>query len=437
MQGGKGLIARTAAIIALVGSTTAAVPAQAQLSKGNGDLRVMTYNVDEGTDFNEVVAAQTLTEFLLAVGETITQVRATDLPSRMQAVAQQPTLVSLQELDQWSTGPFDQTTQTCGAVTTEFDMAQELTNALAAGGAAYTIAYEAIQVHIPPIPDPEYAGKTKRGGMADILTQLDGFTGRILDELDALGISGDTIVVWISDNGADPNYRLPAGDPDPFGGQWDGFSGPWRGGYFTSLEGSNRTPCIIRWPGKTPAGKVSNELVHQVDLFTTLLLAGGANVPTDRQIDGVDMRDFLLGDASESGREAILCLQGNRLQAIKWRQWKVHLFHQDDSLSTWTPYNAPHIHNLEWDPREEHQVDFPHGWVLHPMAAAAGAFLKSLTAEPPIKPGTPDPYTPPKPGELRAEEHLQVGAITQYVTSLVRSHDELPTPHHGLDLASG
>src|SRR5215831_11007972 len=105
-----------------------------------------------GTDFNEVVAAQTLTEFLLAVGETITQVRATDLPSRMQAVAQQPTLVSLQELDQWSTGPFDQTTQTCGAVTTEFDMAQELTNALAAGGAAYTIAYEAIQVHIPPIP---------------------------------------------------------------------------------------------------------------------------------------------------------------------------------------------------------------------------------------------------------------------------------------------
>src|SRR5215831_17822715 len=48
MQGGKGLIARTAAIIALVGSTTAAVPAQAQLSKGNGDLRVMTYNVDEG-----------------------------------------------------------------------------------------------------------------------------------------------------------------------------------------------------------------------------------------------------------------------------------------------------------------------------------------------------------------------------------------------------
>jgi hypothetical protein len=93
------------------------------------------------------------------------------------------------------------------------------------------------------------------------------------------------------------------------------------------------------------------------------------------------------------------------------------LFQQDSFLSTWTPYNVPHIHNLEWDPREEHEVDFPHGWVLHPMAAAAGAFLKSLVAEPPIKPGTPDPYMPPRPGELRGEEHVQIGAITQYVTA--------------------
>ncbi|HEY7022763.1 MAG TPA: sulfatase-like hydrolase/transferase [Ktedonobacterales bacterium] len=289
------------------------------------------------------------------------------------------------------------------------------------------------QVHIPPIPDPEYAGKTRRGNMADLLTQMDDFTGRILDELEALGAGDDTIVVWTSDNGPDPNYRFPAGDPDPFGGQWDGFSGPWRGGYFTSLEGSNRAPCIIRWPGRTPAGKVSNEQVHLVDLFTTLVLTGGGSVPTDRQIDGMDMRDFLLGENEASGRDAVLCLQGDRLQAIKWRQWKLHLFHQDDIMSSWSPYNSPHLHNLEWDPREEHQVDFPHGWVLHPMAAAAAAFLKSLATEPPIKPGTPDPYLPPKPGELQAAEHLQIGAITQYVTALVKTHDELPAPQLGLD----
>jgi arylsulfatase len=148
-------------------------------------------------------------------------------------------------------------------------------------------------------------------------------------------------------------------DPDPLGSQWNGFSGPWRGGIGTSLESSNRAPCIIRWPGKVPTGKVSNELVHEVDTFTTLLLAAGAKVPADRQIDGMDMRDFLLGDAEQSGRDTVLCLQGNRLQAVKWRQWRAHLFQQDDSFSTWSPYNVPHIHNLEWDPREEHEGDLP------------------------------------------------------------------------------
>jgi arylsulfatase A-like enzyme len=298
------------------------------------------------------------------------------------------------------------------------------------------------QVHIPPIPDPEYAGKTKHGNWADILTQMDDFTGRILDELGALGVSDDTIVVWASDNGADSTYREVAGDPDSFGGQWNGFSGIWRGSLFTTLEGSNRTPCIIRWPGKVPAGKVSNELVHEVDLFATLVRAGGGTVPTDRQIDGMDMRNFLLGGDTESGREVVLCMNGNRLQSVKWRQWKVNLFQQDDFYSTWTAYSIPHLHNLEWDPREEHQVDFAHIWAVHPMAAAASAFMKSLAIEPPIKPGTPDPYTPPKPGQLVPHEILQIGAITQFVTTLDEPNGKPPAdvrklqPEHGISLHS-
>ena len=121
----------------------------------------------------------------------------------------------------------------------------------------------------------------------------------------------------------------------------------------------------------------------------------------------------------------------------------MHLFQQDDFYSTWVPYSIPHLHNLEWDPREEHQVDFAHIWVAHPMAAAAGAFLKSLAIEPPIKPGTPDPYTPPKPGQLIPQEHLQIGPIVQFVTTLrhpnggppadVRQHQ----PEHGLAHQSG
>jgi arylsulfatase len=151
----------------------------------------------------------------------------------------------------------------------------------------------------------------------------------------------------------------------------------------------------------------------------------------------MDMRDFLLGDAETSGRDTILCFQGNRLQAVKWRQWKMHLFQQDENLSTWSPYNMPHLHNLEWDPREEHEVDFPHAWVAHPIAAAAGAFMKTLALEPPIKPGTPDPYEPPKPGEMRPQEHVQLGVITQFVTSLVRAPNGPMAPEHGIEHQTG
>jgi hypothetical protein len=80
----------------------------------------------------------------------------------------------------------------------------------------------------------------------------------------------------------------------------------------------------------------------------------------------MDMRGFLPGDAGESGRDAVLCMQGNRLQAVKWHQWKVHLFTQDNMYSTWPPNNIPIVYNLEWDPREEHQADFAHTWVIAP-----------------------------------------------------------------------
>jgi hypothetical protein len=66
------------------------------------------------------------------------------------------------------------------------------------------------------------------------------------------------------------------------------------------------------------------------------------------------------------------------------------------------------------------------------MAAAVLAFMNTLAIEPPIKPGAPDPYKPPKPGELRAQEHIQLGVITQFITTLVKSHDPEP-PATGFD----
>jgi len=127
------------------------------LSRGDGDLRVMTYNIDEGTEFRALVAARTPTEFLLAVGDTITEVRATDPTARMEAVATQilaanPMLVSLQEVDQWFTGPFDLATGTCGNLTLEIDMLRDLLAALTAHGGRYAVAAHGVQRAFPATP---------------------------------------------------------------------------------------------------------------------------------------------------------------------------------------------------------------------------------------------------------------------------------------------
>jgi len=66
---------------------------------------------------------------------------------------------------------------------------------------------------------------------------------------------------------------------------------------------------------------------------------------------------------AESGRDAVLCFNGTRLQAVKWKQWKAQITRQDGMYGTWSALNAPALFNLEWDPREEHQVGVAHAWV--------------------------------------------------------------------------
>lgn len=133
-------------------------PAKAEsASQQKTVVRVMTYNVNEGTDFIELRAATTPQQFLLAVGQTITQVRATKPAERMQAVASQiiagnPALVSLQEVDVWSSGAFDPVTKTCGPTSVEYNMPAELLAALAAQGAHYAPAVARVEIAVPPTP---------------------------------------------------------------------------------------------------------------------------------------------------------------------------------------------------------------------------------------------------------------------------------------------
>jgi hypothetical protein len=75
--------------------------------------------------------------------------------------------------------------------------------------------------------------------------------------------------------------------------------------------------------------------VHEVDTFTTLAKIGGAEVPKDRQIDGVDQSDFLLAKSEKSNREGFPVFVADRLEAVKWRNWKMVFY--DEQRDWWTP----------------------------------------------------------------------------------------------------
>ena len=173
-----------------------------------------------------------------------------------------------------------------------------------------------------------------------------------------------------------------------------GSAGPWRGTLFTGFEGALRVPFAVRWPDKIPAGSVSDEIVHEMDLFPTFAKLAGGEVPQDRVIDGIEMTDFFLGKEAKSGREGLIVYMGNQIFGVKWRNWKVNLKEQDSVFGQTISYGTPRVYNLLTDPQERENVLFPHTWVPKAALGQLGQHVQSLRTNPPIKAGTKDPYEP-------------------------------------------
>jgi arylsulfatase len=241
-------------------------------------------------------------------------------------------------------------------------------------------------VHFPTLPSRAFAGKTGHGDFPDALAEMDAHVGEIVDAVDRLGIRDNTIVVFTSDNG--PEATWP----------YQGSSGPWRGYYFTHMEGSLRVPFIIRWPHRVPAGRVSDEIVHSVDTYATFARFGGASIPKDRPFDGVDQSDFLLGKTEKSAREGFPIFVGDRLEGVKWRNWKIVFY--EEQRDWWSPsvkLGNPKAFDLITDPKEEYpQTAISNTWNARPAMKIVADFQKTLAKVPPIAPGTADPYKPAK-----------------------------------------
>ncbi len=143
-------------------------------------------------------------------------------------------------------------------------------------------------------PSPNRLDGERRHKFMAAVTCMDASIGRVLNRVEAHGLTKDTIVVFVSDNGA--------------GGAGD--SGPLRGNKGQMFEGGVRVPFLIRWPGEIAPGTVSDEFLSGLELFPTLVQAAGAELPEAVVLDGFDMLPVLQGKRSSSRESMFWARQG-------------------------------------------------------------------------------------------------------------------------------
>ena len=237
-------------------------------------------------------------------------------------------------------------------------------------------------VHHPYLPHPDFEDRSGNGAFADAVVEHDHRVGQVLDAIEGAGIADRTLVVYASDNG-----------PDSADYPQVSFSGPFRGYLGSAFEGSVRTPMMVRWPGRIPPGRVSNEIVAMVDLFPTLARIAGGAVPDDRVVDGLDQTPLFFGESERSPRESVLFFSGRTLLAVKWRRFKIFLTGDDPAPRNraWRRLWAPLVYNVEQDPREEVDIGVSNLWILEPMMKRIYPFLFSIDEEGLILPGGDEP----------------------------------------------
>ncbi len=194
-----------------------------------------------------------------------------------------------------------------------------------------------------PFASERFRGKSANGPYGDSVEELDWSMGEILAALKRLGIDEQTLVVWTSDNGA-PRHNPPQGS-----------NLPWKGWGYNTSEGAMRMPCIIRWPGQTPAGTVCDELMTSMDLMPTFARLTGAKMPTDRIIDGRDVSDLLLGKPdAKSPHEVFYYYHARQLQAVRDRRYKLYLALEKKLTGSGDQGNSSQarLYDLVTDPRE-------------------------------------------------------------------------------------
>ncbi len=170
----------------------------------------------------------------------------------------------------------------------------------------------------------EFKGKSRGDLYGDCVEEIDYHTGRLLDVLDELGLRDNTIVIFTTDNGP-WNNKQDKLRPRHHGAVAWGSAGPLRAGKGSTYEGGLRVPCLVRWPGHVPAGRVSGALFSTLDFLPTFANLAGYEIPADRILDGVDQTALLLGESEAGGRDNFFYFCQDELQGVRKGKWKLML----------------------------------------------------------------------------------------------------------------
>jgi arylsulfatase len=234
---------------------------------------------------------------------------------------------------------------------------------------------------------------------SDGMVEHDMHVGELLKLLDDLGVAGNTIVFYSTDNG--PHYNT-----------WpDAGTTLFRSEKNSNWEGAYRVPAFVRWPGHVPAGQTLNGLVAHEDWLPTFAAAAGDTTIKDRLLKGVSLNgrtyrnyvdghnvlDYLSGKAKESPRKEFFYVNDDgQIVAIRYQDWKVvFLENRGQAFGVWrepfTELRVPLLFNLRRDPfeRAQHSANTYNDWfldrafVLVPLQALAAKFLATMKDYPP------------------------------------------------------
>jgi len=267
-------------------------------------------------------------------------------------------------------------------------------------GKPFFLWWNGTRMHFRTHVKPELRGISGQDEYADGMVEHDMHVGKLLDKVDELGIADNTIVFYSSDNGVHMNTWPDAGMT------------PFRGEKNTNWEGGWRVPSTVRWPGKIPAGTVSNEIMHHMDWLPTFLAAAGdpdvkeklkqghsAGSKTFKvHLDGYNFLPYLTGQAEQGPRQEIFYFTDDGdLSALRYQDWKLVFLEQraKGTLKLWanpfTPLRMPLIFNLRRDPFERSQITsntyydwlLDHVFFLIPAQSFVGNFIQTFRDFPP------------------------------------------------------